>query len=196
MLAQEWAILRSVSTGFRTVFASPAPHAQSYVEKNFLGMFGVILVIGAVPEIPIHHLLIPARDWPLTLALDFVLVYSALWVLGVYGAMALRPHQVKPGAIVFHRGVFSHVEVPRECVEHAAVLREERREAKRRYPKAYYLGVPGAEHVYVRLTQPVCVRHTYPVRYERQASELLVPSDRPQELHAMLTRDYNACNSK
>ena len=193
MLVTEWAILRSVLTGLRTVFAGPAAHGRSYVEKNFLGMFGLILAVGALPEIPVHHLLIPGRDWPLALALDVVLVYSALWVLGIYGLMALRPHEVRGDALIFHRGPFAHVEVPRDCVERAEVISLDGREAKRRNPNACYLGVPGAEHVYVRLKHSVRVRHTYPVRYERHASELLVPSDRPRELHALL---HSACSSK
>lgn len=186
MLDQELAILRSVSTGLRTVFAAPASRAHSYVEKNFLGMFGLVLAVGALPEIPFHHLLIPAHDWLFAIALDVAIVYSALWMLGTYGIMAKRPHEVGPGIFVFHRGPFAHVEIPRACVEHTEAAGEERREARRRYPQACYLGVPGSELVYLRLNQAVPVRHTYPVHRERLASELLIPSDRPQELLALL----------
>lgn len=186
MLQQELAILRSASTGLRTVFAAPVSRAHSYVEKNVLGMFGLVLAVGALPEIPFHHLLIPGRDWLFALALDVAIVYSVLWVLGTYGMMAKRPHEVGPGTFVFHRGPFAHVEVPRAYVEHTEAVGEERREVRRRYPRACYLGVPGSELVYLRLTQSVPVRHTYPVQRERLASELLISSDRPQELLALL----------
>jgi hypothetical protein len=186
MLAAEWAILKAASTGLRRVFASPASEPRSYVEKNFLGMFGLVLAIGALPEIPIHHLLIPTRDWLTATAFDFVLVYSSLWVLGIYGVMALRPHEVQSDRIVFHRGPFCHVEIARDWIEYAVPITEESREARRHYADAFYMGVPGASLVYVRLREPVRVAYTYPVRRERMVRELLVPSDCPRELCAML----------
>lgn len=187
MFRTEFAILKSVTTGLRTIVASPAPKGCSYVEKHFLGMLGLVLAVGALPEIPVHHLFIGGRDWPIAVGLDLILVYSALWVLGVYGIMARRPHEVQSQTIVFHHGPFAHVNVPREALDHAEVVRAERaREARRRHPDAYALNVPGGEFVYVRLKQPAKVVHTYPARFERTVNALLVPSDRPQELCALL----------
>jgi hypothetical protein len=186
MLAAEWAILRSASIGLRRVIAVPVSEPRAYVEKNFLGMLGVILGLGALPEIPFHHLLMPSRDWLVGFALDFLVVYSALWVLGVYGVMVQRPHEVHADRIIFHRGPFAHVEIARDAVECAVPLTEEPRTARKRYRGAYYMGVPGAALVYIRLREPARVVHTYPVRHERMVSELLVPSDHSRELCAML----------
>jgi hypothetical protein len=186
MLQEEWAILKAASTGMRTVFGSPASEPERYVEKNFLGMLGLALAIGAIPEIPIHHLLIPTSDWLTAVALDFALLYSAVWVLGVYGVMAQRPHDFRSKNIVFHRGPFARVAISRDCVEHAAVVAEENRQARRRYPHAYYMGVPGGSLVHVRLREPVRITLAYPVQRERMALELLVPSDQPRQLVSLL----------
>lgn len=152
-------------------------------------MLGLVLAVGALPEIPIHHLFLSGRDWPIAAGLDLVVAYSALWVLGVYGIMASRPHDVHSGTIVFHHGPFAQVTVPREDIEHAEVVQVERaREARRRHPDAYALSVPGGELVYVRLKRPARVLHAYPVSFERTVNALLVPSDRPRELCSLLQR--------
>jgi hypothetical protein len=186
MFAAEWAILKSASIGLRRLIAVPVCDPRAYVEKNFLGMLGVVLALGALPEIPFHHLLMPSRDWLAGFALDFVVVYAAVWVLGVYGVMVQRPHEMQADRIIFHRGPFAHVEIPRHAIERAVAVTEAGREARKRYSGAHYMGMPGASLVYIRLREPVRVAHTYPVQHERMVRELLVPSDHPGGLCAML----------
>jgi hypothetical protein len=186
MLQIEWAIVRAASTGVRAIFAAPALEAQSYTERNMLGMLGLVLAVGALSEIPLHHLFVPGKDWLLAVGFDFGVVYCAIWVLGVYGMMTQRPHELRGDTLVFHRGPFAHVQVARDCIQSAEVITEESRDAKRKYTDAYYMGVPGASLVHIVLKEPARVALTYPLRLERTVRELLVPSDRPGELAARL----------
>lgn len=150
-------------------------------------MLGLVLLIGALPEIPLHHFLLPQRDWWFALILDAAVLYSAAWVLGVYGCMVLRPHDIGDERITLHFSPFAEVHIERAHIRSAVPMAApDRRALRRSYPDAVRLLCPGADCVHITLREPARVVRMFPVRQQRSALEVFVSSDRPRELCALL----------
>lgn len=185
-IAMEFTVMWNAWCGMRTAFAPPRGSADTYVEKNMLGMLGLVLLVGAIPEIPLHHLLLAREPWWSAAILDFLVLYAAAWVFGLYGTMARRPHELGADRIVFHRGPLGCAEVERSAVRDATALVAPNARAIRQKHRNAYLGLPGSDLVHLRLETPARVVRTFPVRRECSVSELFVASDRPHELCALL----------
>lgn len=173
--------------GLRAFFLPAQPRAVSYCQNNLFGVLGVVLAIGAVPEIPLHHVFLPLHDWWLAAILDMLLLYSAAWVLGAYGIMVKRPHEIGDDRIVLHNGPFARACIdPRDVVIVTSMEAVNRRSLRKAHPAAAHLLVPGAGCVRIALSRPALIERMYPLRAERSALEIFVSSDRPRDLCALL----------
>jgi len=179
-------MLRNAWNGLRTVFTPAHGSAQTYVEKNLLGIFGVVLLVGAVAEIPLHHALVPRAHWWIAFLLDALVLYAAAWVLGLYATMAQRPHVLDEDRIVFHRGALGSAEVERNAIEQVKPLSNPDARAIRRANREAYFGVPGSDLVHLLLSAPARIKRTFPYAGESTSTELFVATDRPHELCALL----------
>lgn len=184
----ELTVLRHAWIGIRTCFAPPPGAAATYVEKNMLGILGLVLLVGAVPEIPLHHLLLARHAWWISLLLDVIVLYSAAWVLGMYGIMAMRPHELNGEKLLFHRGLLAQAEVPLSNIRSVTPLSNPDGRALRRLHRNGYLGLPGSDLVHLRLSEPARIVKLYPLRKVVESQDLLVATDRPNELCAMCTK--------
>jgi hypothetical protein len=171
--------------GCRTIFSGATGSACTYTAQSPLGIFALVLLVGALPEIPLHHILLPGKEWRLALLLDGALLYSTLWVFGFFGAMAAHPHRIEQDAVVFRRGPIAEAYVARTSIAGAHVASGDSKSIRRKNPRAYF-GLPGSGLVHVRMHEPVRVRAHYPLRREWETAELVVASDRPHELCRLL----------
>ncbi len=179
-------MLHNAWNGLRTVFAPTRGSAQTYVEKNLLGIFGLVLLVGAVPEILLHHVLVPRGHWWIAFLLDVLVLYTAAWVLALYASMAQRPHVLDEEHIVFHRGALGYAEVERAAIVHVVPLTNPDARAIRRENRQAYFGVPGCDLVQLLLSAPARIKRTFPSANESTSCELFVATDRPHELCALL----------
>jgi len=175
-----------VATGLRTIFDPARASAQTYVEKNMLGMLGLIVLIAALPEIPLHHVLLPRNDWWIAILLDALVLYTAAWIFGLYGIMACSPHVLDGERLIFHRGPLGRAEVERASIAQATPIENPDSRAIRRAKPDAYFGLPGSDLVHLRLNAPARIVRTFPVLRETRTEELYIASDRPRELCALL----------
>jgi hypothetical protein len=183
MLVDAW-------SGMRAVFRPPTANGCTYVEKNMLGILALVLLVSVVPEIPLHHVLFRGHVWWIAVLLDAAALYVVMWVFELYGDIARMPHEIGEEHVRFYCGSLALAELRRDAIEELKpILNPERQALRKAYPEAEHLGLPGTDLVYVRLREPARVMRTFPKRIDRGVSELLVPSDRPHELCALLRRE-------
>ncbi len=151
-----------------------------------LGMFGVVLLAGALPEIPLHHLFVPRAYWWVALLLDALVLYSAALVLALYGGMVQRPHALDGDRIVFQRGPLGWAEVDRTAITNVKPIVNPDARAIRHAHRDAYFGVPGADLVQLQLSVPARIKRLFPYSADLTSSELFVATDRPHELCALL----------
>ena len=90
-----------VRRGFAAVLSPPQSGPLTYFQALPLGMFGIVVIVGAVPEILLHHLFLHGV-WPY--GLDIAAVGSGVWLLDIYGSMIERPHSIDAGGITVNLG--------------------------------------------------------------------------------------------
>lgn len=101
--ANAWLGLRAPFLPFR---AGPLTYAESMP----LGIIGILLLITAIPDAFLHHLFLP-HSTTLALAFDALELYAALWVLGFYGSMLRRPHELSAERLIVRMGNLPSKEV-------------------------------------------------------------------------------------
>ncbi|MDQ2681388.1 MAG: hypothetical protein M3Y21_10295, partial [Candidatus Eremiobacteraeota bacterium] len=184
LIATEMLTMFSSWAGLRAVFSPTHPSAESYSNDNPLGIIGLILLVGAIPDILLHHLFIPAHLRLLALSLDIVELYACAWVLGTYGLMVLRPHQLSRSRIALNCGLLGRIELRPDQIRSAVEIEPTKRKLlRRRNPGAGFLTAPGVRVIELNLTQPVRLDKLLSVR-GRDISRLFVSSDRPSEFCA------------
>lgn len=87
--------------GFSAVLSPPQPGPLTYFQVFPFGLFGIVVIVGALPEMLLHHLFLHGI-WPY--ALDIAAVGSGVWLLDVYGSMIARPHVIDESAITVNFG--------------------------------------------------------------------------------------------
>ena len=180
-------VIASARSGLSATFAAPKPSPFTYVEKNMIGIFGLILLIGFVPDAFFRHLLMPAHLTTLNLAIDLLELLTSLWVSGAYGTMANKPHELSGTTFTMHYGASASIEIPLDAIDNSEAVpeTESRRELRRRERNAAFFSAPGAGLVRLALTRRIQFT-SYPYLRKRQTDVLFVPSDRPAELAALL----------
>ena len=180
-------VIASAGAGLRATFAVPKPSPLTYVEKNMIGIFGLILLVGFLPDAFFRHLLMPSHLTTLNLALDLIELATGLWICGAYGTMANKPHELSGSTFTLNFGAFASIEIPLDAIDDARAVpeSESRRELRRREGNAAFFSAPGSGLVRLALTRRIEFR-SYPYLRKRQTDVLFVPSDRPTELAALL----------
>lgn len=84
------------------------PH--SYIGGSKIIMATVVMGAAIVPDAALFWFLLPRHLWWLAALLDILDVWAFLWLLGIYGTMAQRPHEVSPQRIVLRNGILQTVE--------------------------------------------------------------------------------------
>ena len=87
--------------GFAAVLSPPKSGPLTYFQALPFGIFGIVVIVGAVPEILLHHLFLHGV-WPY--ALDIAAVGSGVWLLDVYGSMIEHPHCIDATGITVNVG--------------------------------------------------------------------------------------------
>lgn len=173
--------------GLRAVFSGPPPSAFTYTENNFVGIFGLLLAIGFIPDALFRHFALGGSLGWINGALDLLEIATALWVCGAFGTMAALPHLADGDSMMFHAGALGRATVPRASIVAATVVPVDTkvRELRRRDRSAAFLAAPGTRLVRLDLSEPVAV-HKYPFVKPVTARTLYVGSDRPGDLTAQL----------
>lgn len=184
-------LIRHAWSGIRVLFTGSTPGACTYVEHNALGILGLLLAVGFIPDIIFRHLALPQSLDALNWSIDALELLSAAWILGLYGTMTLRPHVLDGPRARFRLGALADVAIERRSIERAEIVgsskRTDRRRLRRSHRDAFFFAAPGSSWVRVDLRQEIVVK-SYPLFRSRRVRCLFVASDRPADLAALLTR--------
>jgi hypothetical protein len=178
-------VWRYAWSGIKATIAVPKPSPFTYVEKNYVGVFGLVLLVGFLPDAFFRHLLVPHAFAIPNAGADLLEIYTALWVCGAFGAMNAFPHALDETVFRVRLGTFAAVDVPRDAIAAATQVTEEPlRRVRRANRDAAVLHAPGTPLVKIELHREIEVTG-YPFMRKRTRT-LFVPSDRPAELAALL----------
>ncbi|HTU83708.1 MAG TPA: hypothetical protein VMF61_16380 [Candidatus Acidoferrales bacterium] len=185
-LVADLAILRLALRGLRAVGAPPKPTPLTYGGESFLPAIVAIVVLAAIPDALVRHLLVPRAYLAWNLVADAAVVAGVAWICGLYGSMAELPHRVDDEAIELHLGLAASAScAPSNLRSAEAIGRIKRVQLRRRDPCAGVLTAPGSAAVRVDFVEPVALL-TYPYVFDRQVTAVYVAADRPAELAAAL----------
>jgi hypothetical protein len=84
------------------------PH--SYIRGSKIIMAAAVMGVAIIPDAVFFRLVLPDKLWWLATLLDIVDVWAFVWLLGIYGTMARRPHEVSSEKVVFRNGILQTVE--------------------------------------------------------------------------------------
>ncbi|HEY2517162.1 MAG TPA: hypothetical protein VGI39_40090, partial [Polyangiaceae bacterium] len=164
------ASLRFVFGGLRQ---APPPGHSYHVNATLRALLPVLPMLLGVDTMAVHAMIPASMVW-LQVVHVVVVVYSAVWVIGMYALLRGRPHVVERGALRFHGPFFASVTVDPALVRGVAVVEEPRREG------AHRLVVAGTPVVEIRLERAVAGRGV--MGSAREGDRILVSADDPGAL--------------
>ena len=172
-------LVRAWLRGIRAAIAVPRPSPFTYVERNPVGVFGIILLVGFIPDAFFRHLLVPHRYDIVNAIADALELLTAAWVCGAYAMMMELPHSIVGDALRLHFGAFARIDVPLSAIASIQSAGEEKtRVLRRKHPGAVFLAAFGTPLVRIDLSRDVIV-WSYPFLRPRTTRTLFVASDRP-----------------
>lgn len=136
--------------------------ARTFAHERNGGLVAGLLIAIAVETIPLH--LFVAARWGVTAAwvLTALSIYGALWLVGDYRAIAMRPIVVRDAEIVIRHGLRTEIAIPRSRI--VRVDRPSWRRMPERAPDYLDLSRPGEPNVVLELDAPVEVRLMFGMR--------------------------------
>lgn len=169
----ELTVLRHSYTGVKAFVAPPKPTYGSYVNGSPVGLIGMLLVLGVVPDAFLRWVFLPSLAWPLALLIGALELWASLWIFGLYGTMAARPHEIASDGVVLHNGVLGSVRLHPHEITGVRVLETTKRRhlPRRRGDGSRVLALGGVPIVEIAL---------------ENGQNVFVASDAPYELRALL----------
>lgn len=139
------------------------PDDFTYARGSLLGPLLIVLIVTGPAEILLFEVVIPWA-WP-RMVLLVAVVYSVLWVVGLFASLRTLPHRLESDALGLRYGVLADECIPYEAiadVEHTRPLPAGVDEGLRvdRATNAASFLVSGRTDVMLRLAQPVALRGT------------------------------------
>lgn len=149
----ELTVLRHAFAGVKAFVSPPKPTYASYVNGSPLGLFAMMLVLGAVPDAFLRWVFLPNLAWPIALGLNALELWACLWLFGLYGTMAARPHEISAGGVVLRNGVLGCVRFQPCDIVAARVLESTKRRhlPRKRGDGSHALVLGGVPIVHVTL---------------------------------------------
>jgi hypothetical protein len=102
--------MSNVVTGVRAFLAPPPRSPSSYIYGSKIAILGVMVALSVVPDGFFLWLVLPRTLWWLAVAVDVLDAYAAIWLFGIYGSMANRPHCLEDDTIVVRNGLYQSVD--------------------------------------------------------------------------------------
>lgn len=161
------------------------PH--TYIKGSKIIMAAVVMGAAVIPDAAIFWLLFPHRLWWLATLLDILDVWAFMWLLGIYGTMARRPHEVSQDKVVLRNGILQSVEFdPMDIKEIRTVGIVKRRKLPRtRHDGSTVLTFGGVPLIDVQLRRPAVEHHLF-LPKTRQVQRIYVATDSPEALSTEL----------
>ena len=77
--------------------------SRSYIHGSKIVIAGAIVALAVVPDAFLFWILLPHRLWWLALVLNVLDVWAVLWLFGIYGTMARRPHSISSERVILRK---------------------------------------------------------------------------------------------
>jgi hypothetical protein len=168
--------LRYLFGGWR----APARPGFSYDRDAVLRMLLPVLPLMAAADVVLLELVIlPSVARWIRIIVHILALYGALWIVGLWASFRARPHQVREGRAILHRGLLRHVEVPLDLIASVGPMPTFSDDWKlRAYRKrAIRIDVAGTPTLEIRLRAPI--QPIGPLGPGRPSDRVLVSVDDP-----------------
>ena len=142
------ASLRFVFGGARK---APPPGHSYHVNASLRAVLPVLPLLLGVDFMAVHAMIPASMGW-LQAVHAAVVVYSAMWVVGLYALLRNRPHVVERSGLRFHGPFFASIAVDPSLVKGVALVEEPRRVG------AHRLAVTGTPVVEITLERAIARR--------------------------------------
>lgn len=173
----------SAGAGLRAFISPPQASSRTYVHGSKIGIMAMIITLSVVPDAFLLWILLPQHLWWLAAVLDLLDVWACLWLFGLFGIMANRPHQIRAGEVVLRNGILQSVRLNAEHISDVHCIGTVRRRdlPRRRGDRSVVLSLGGVPFVQVDLSEPAIEHHLFRAR-PRHALRIFVASDKPELL--------------
>ncbi|HVA27472.1 MAG TPA: hypothetical protein VNF68_04795 [Candidatus Baltobacteraceae bacterium] len=170
-------MIEHAGVGLRAFLDGSQPSAFTYVESSPIPLFALLCGIGVIPDGVFYWLMMPHALWWLALALDVAEIWTALWLLGLYGTMVRNQHAIENERVTLYNGSLGSVAFDRGDVADATSLGivKRRKLPRERGDGSKVLALGGVPVVDIRFKVPV-----------NGVTRVFVASDRPEALCAEL----------
>lgn len=146
-------------------------------------MAGLLVGAAIIPDAAFFWLLLPHRLWWVAALLDITDIWAFLWLLGIYGTMVKRPHELSPTKVILYNGILQCVEFSPEDIKDVKTIGLVR---KRKLPRSRddgstVLTFGGVQLICIDLHRPGVEYHLFSSK-PRKVSRIYVASDAPDAL--------------
>lgn len=186
-------LIASAGAGLRSFIDPPQASSRTYVHGSKIGMMAVIITLSVVPDGFLLWMLLPHHLWWLALLLDLLDVWACLWLFGLLGTMANRPHDIRANEIVLRNGILQSVRLNAAHIRDVCCIGtvKRRKLPRNRGERCAVLSMGGVPLVRIALNTPAVEHHLFrPL--PREVFTIFVPSDKPESLRQELMQ---ACQS-
>lgn len=174
--------LRFLLGGWRTV----PPAGFGYSREAVLGALLPVLPLLLLGDLTLLEILLRrlAPGWRVLIHL--LDLYGILWMLGLWSAMRLRPHQIRDGILHLHLGFIRRASIPLASIETVETvphfMDDPEKAAFRRH--AYILAAAGPPQLLLKLRDPLPATGLFgPLRPQ---ARVILAVDEPQAMRAAL----------
>ncbi len=179
----------SAGAGLRAFITPPQASSRTYVHGSKIGMMASIITLSVVPDAFLIWVLLPHHVWWLALLLDLLDVWACLWLFGLLGTMANRPHEMRGEQIVLRNGILQSVRLDPKHIADVQCLGvvNRRKLPRKRGDRCAVLSFGGVPLVRIALNEPAVEYHLFrPL--PREVLTIFVASDKPESLCHELTQ--------
>jgi len=185
-MSTELTIMVNALRGIRLFVSPPRSGAESYVGGSKLPIIAMIVTVSVIPDAVLSAMLLPHHLVWLAILSTGLEIWASMWLWGLFGTMASRPHTITSTKIELRNGILAHVALaPAQIAstESLGILRRAKL-PRGKAPRAI-LGFGGVPMVEVRLSEPAAVNSALGAK-SRLASRLFVATDSPTQFCTMI----------
>ena len=180
-------VLLHARRGLRAFMLPQSPGATSYTNGSKIALLALIVGLSVLPDAIFLLLVIPRAYGWVSIVLALLDLWGCVWLFGLYGTMAARPHEVSPERIVLRNGLVQRVEFAPQhiCELHAVGIIKRRQLPSSSRTGSVFLGFGGVPMVEITLSEPAIADHIL-WRGPRATKRIFAAADMPEQLCASI----------
>lgn len=168
------------------------PH--TYLRGSKVIIIAVVMGAAIIPDAVFFWLLFPHHLWWFATLLNLLDIWAFLWLLGIYGTMARRPHEISLQKVVLRNGILQSVEFDPKDIKNINIIGivKRRQLPRKRHDGSTVLTFGGVPLIDIELRRPAVEHHLF-FAMPRAVRRVYVATDVPDALTNELSLYASGC---